>query len=212
MRKTMLVVLALGLFVGSLAAPATAGKTKTTTLFLHGKGPVKPVQEAYTTENWIDSIWMGMDTTEPTASEPSSIFVTNYFRGPNTDCDGNGLLPVWKGAFAGKFKGDVTVTLHTVATPVAPMVASLYADPTGTCSAAGTPATAASEAPKPVAQTQLEVAPGPGVTEITFKNVKFKAMGSLLLQLHMPTQSTPGQVRVLFDSADFPSNVTLSAK
>lgn len=213
MRKTMLAVLALGLFVGSLAGPAAAAKTSTTTtFFLHGKGPVKPVQEAYTNESWLDDIWMGMDTTEPTAAEPSSIFVTNYFRGPNTDCDGNGLLPVWKGEFAGKFKGDITVTLHTIAAPATPMVVSLYADPTGTCSADATPVTPAVEAPKPVAQSELEVAAGPGVTEVVFENVKLKAVGSLLLQLHIPNQSTPGQVRVLFDSPDYPSNLTLGAK
>ena len=211
MKKLLMLGVVAGLLASSLAAPATAAK-KTTTFYLHGKGPAKPVQEAYINENWIDSIWMGMDATEPTAAEPSSIFVTNYFRGPNTDCDGNGLIPVWKGEYSGKFKGDVTVTLHTVATPVAPLVASLYPDPTGTCSSAGTPATAASEAPKPAAQTEVEVAPGPGVTEITFKNVKFKAVASLALQLHIPTQTTPGQVRVLFDSVDYPSNVTLTGK
>lgn len=202
-----------GLLASSLAVPALAGKKPTTTtLFLHGKGPVKPVQEAYIAENWLDSIWMTMDANEPTAAEPSSIFVTNYVRGPNTDCDGNGLLPVWKGEYSGKFKGEVKVTLHTVATPATPLVVSLYADPTGTCGSAGTPATPATEAPKPVAQTQVDPAAGPGVTEITFKKVKFQAIGSLALQLHIPTLTTPGQVRVLFDSSDFPSSISLISK
>ena len=211
MKKLLMLGVVAGLLASSLAVPATAAK-KTTIFYLHGKGPVKPVQEAYINENWLDDIYMTMDATEPTAAEPSSIFVTNYFRGPNTDCDGNGLLPVWKGDYTGKFKGDVTVTLHTVATPVAPLVASLYADPTGTCSSEGTPATSASEAPKPVAQTEIEVAPGHAETEITFKNVKFKAVASLALQLHIPTLTTPGQVRVLFDSADFPSSMTFAGR
>lgn len=200
-----------GLLASSLAAPAIAAK-KTTTFFLHGKGPVKPVQEAYINESWLDDIWFTMDSTEPTAGEPSSVFVTNYVRGPNTDCDGNGLLPVWKGTYSGKFKGDVKVTLHTIATPLAPLVVSLYADPTGTCSADATPVTDASEAPKPVAQTEVEVAPGPGVTEITFKKVKFQAIGSLALQLHIPNLTTPGQIRVLFDSVDYPSSMSLISK
>ncbi len=211
MKKLLMLGVTAALLASSLAAPAVAAK-KTTTLFLHGKGPVKPVQEAYINENWLDDIWMTMDATEPSAPEPSSIFVTNYFRGPNTDCDGNGLLPVWKADFAGKFKGEVKVALHTLATPVAPMVVSLYADPTGTCSSAGTPATPPSEAPKPVAQTQVEVAPGHALTEITFKNVKFKAIASLALQLHIPTQTTPGQVRVLFDSPDYASSISLISK
>jgi hypothetical protein len=212
MKKLLMLGVIAGLLASSLAVPVSAAP-KTTTLFLHGKGPVKPVQEAYINENWLDDIYMGMDATEPTAAEPSSIFVTNYVRGPNTDCDGNGLLPVWLGDYAGKFKGDVTVTLHTIATPVAPMVVSLYADPTGTCASAGTPGvTEPTEAPKPVAQAEIEVAPGPGVTEITFKKVKFKAFASLALQLHIPTLTTPGQVRVLFDSPQFPSSVSLISK
>ena len=211
MKKLLMLGLVAGLLASSLATPATAAK-KTTTFFLHGKGPVKPVQEAYINEGWLDDIWFDMDATEPTAAEPSSVFVTNYFRGPNTDCDGNGLLPVWKGTYSGRFKGDVKVTLHTLATPVAPLVVSLYADPSGTCSADATPATAAVEAPKPVAQAEVEVAPGPGVTEVTFKKVKFQAIGSLALQLHMPTMTTPGQVRVLFDSVDYPSSMSLISK
>ncbi len=212
MKKLLMFGVVAGLLASSLAAPATAAKKKTTTFYLHGKGPVKPVQEAYINENWLDDNFMTMDATEPAAGEPSSIFVTNYLRGPNTDCDGNGLLPVWKGAYTGNFKGDVKITLHTVATPVAPLVASLYADPTGTCGSAGTPATPASEAPQPVAQAQVDVAPGPSVTEITFKKVKLKAGGALALQLHIPTLTTPGQVRVLFDSADFASSVALISK
>ena len=130
MRKLILSMVVLAIAVTSLGAPALAAKKKTTTLYLHGKGPV---QEAYLNEMWLDSIYMTMDGTEPTKPEPSSIFITNYFRGPNTDCDGNGLLPVWKGNYAAKFKGDAKVTLHTVATPATTMVVSLYADPTGTC-------------------------------------------------------------------------------
>lgn len=206
MRKFVLLLAALTVLVGALAAPAVAGK-KTTTLYLHGKGPV---QEAYITESWIDSIWMTMDGEEPTDSEFSSMFVTNYFRGPNTDCDGNGLLPVWKGNFSGKFKGDAKVTLHTVASPASTVVASLYADPTGTCSS-NTPGLE-SEAPKPVGQVEVDVAPGQNTTEITFKKLKFKAVASIALQLHVPNMTTPGQVRVLFDSADFPSSLQLLAK
>jgi hypothetical protein len=206
MRKLILSIALLAVAVTSLGAPALAAKTKTTTLYLHGKAPV---QEAYINEMWLDSIYMTMDATEPTKPDPSSIFVTNYVRGPNTDCDGNGLLPVWKGNYVAKFKGDAKVTLHTVSTPATTMVVSLYADPTGTCTSA--PPIGDSQAPKPVAQTEVEVAPGPAATEIVFKKLNFKSFGSLALQLHIPN-STPGQVRVLFDSASYPSNVQLLPK
>ena len=201
MRKTVVAITALLVVAGSFAAPALAAK-KSTTLYLHGKGPV---QEAYLNEMWTEDIWMTMDSKKPTDSEFSSMFVTNYFRGPNTDCDGNGLLPLWKGDFSGSFKGDVKITLHTVATPAVTMTASLYKDPTGTCT--GNLPTGATEAPPPVAQTEVDVAPGHATTEITLKNVRFKAMSSVLVQLHIPNLTTPGQVRILFDSAEFDSNV-----
>ena len=206
MRKLALAITALVALVAVLAAPATAAK-KPTTFYLHGKGPV---QEVYMNEMWLDSIWMGMDTTEPTDAEPASMFVTNYFRGPNTDCDGNGLLPVWKGEFSGKFKGDAKLTLHTVATPAVTMVASLYQDPTGTCSAE--PPVGDQEAPDPIGQVEVEMAPGHAETVIDFKKLNFKAVGSLAVQLHIPTLTTPGQVRILFDSADFASSLQLLPK
>lgn len=211
MKKILAILMLTGLLVASLGGAAAAGKkAKPSTFFLHGRGPVA---EAYLYETWLDDLYMEMNTDEPTAAEPSSIFVTNYMRGPNTDCDGNGLLPVWKGDFVGKHKGNVTVSLHTVATPATELVVSLYADATGTCSTDGTPGVSEPvEAPKPVAQETVAVTPGPGLTEVTFKNVKFKAVSNALLQLHIPTLSTPGQIRVLFDSTEFPSSVTFNAK
>lgn len=210
MKKIVAILMLTGLLVASLGGAAAAGKkAKPSTLFLHGRGPVA---EAYLNETWLDDFYMEMNTEEPTAAEPSSMFVTNYMRGPNTDCDGNGLLPVWKGDFVGKHKGDVTVTLHTIATPATDLVISLYADATGTCSSPGTPGVSEpTEAPKPVATETVTVSPGPGVTEVTFENVKFKALSNVLLQLNIPNLSTPGQVRVLFDSTDFPSSVTLNS-
>ena len=202
LRKIATIVAAASLVV-SVAAPSMAAK-KTTTFYLHGRGPVA---EAYINETWIDSNYMAMDTTEPTSPAPTSMFVSNYFRGPNTDCDGNGLLPFWRGQYAGKFKGDIKVMLHTVATPAVTMTVSIYADPTGTCTSA--PPIGDSEAPKPIATADVEVAPGHGETEVTFKNVNVKFAASLGLQLSIPTQTTPGQVRILFDSTDFASTVAL---
>src|SRR5688500_10510835 len=115
MKKTFLLIAAGALAVGALVGPAAAKKAKpqAVSFVLHG---TQPAGEAQMDETWLNSNWMTMDTTEPTAAEPKSMFVTNYMRGPNTDCDGNGLLPVWRGTMTGKVKGDVTLTLHTIAT------------------------------------------------------------------------------------------------
>jgi hypothetical protein len=207
MRRILLAITALGLVAGSLAGPAGAAK-KSTTFYLHGK--TSPVTEAHLNEMWLDDALMGMDTTEPSNPAPSSIFVTNYVNGPNTDCDGNGLLgAVWKGDFKGKFKGTVKVTLHTIATPATKMTVSLYRDPTGTCSAE--PPLGDVDAPDPVATDVIDMAPGHAETVVEFKNVKFTSLWGLALQLSIPGGS-PGQVRILFDSAEFASSVQLTAK
>ncbi len=204
MKKLALLVLSGSLLLGATVGPVAA-KAAPATLYLHGRGPAT---EAYINETWVDSNYMHMDTTEPTAAGPSSMFVTNYFRGPNTDCDGNGLLPFWRGDLAGKFKGDIKVTLHTVATPAVKMTVSIYPDPTGSCASDGSnPALPAAEAPQPIATDVVDVAPGQAVTEILFENVKLKAAATLGLQLSIPTLSTPGQVRILFDSADYASSI-----
>ncbi|HET7482634.1 MAG TPA: hypothetical protein VFK89_07225 [Actinomycetota bacterium] len=203
MLKKIATILAALALVAVAAAPSMAAK-KTTTFYLHGRGPAT---EAYINETWIDSNYMSMDTTEPANATPSSMFVTNYFRGPNTDCNGNGLLPVWRGEYSAKFKGDIKVTLHTVATPAVKMTVSIYPDMTGTCTSA--PPVGDSQAPPPVATSTIDVAPGHGETVVMFKKVKMVAAASLGLQLSIPTQTTPGQVRILFDSSDFASNVQL---
>ena len=208
-KKILTVGLAVGLLAGALAGPAIAKKAAAApaTFFLHGRGPAT---EAYVNETAVDKNYMAMDTTEPSNAYPSSMFVTNYFRGPNTDCDGNGLLPVWRGENAGKFKGDIKVLLHTVATPAVTMVVSIYADPTGTCAAA--PPIGDAEAPQPIATDTIDVAPGHAETEVTFKNVKTSFAASFGLQLSIPSQTTPGQVRILFDSTDFASSVQLQPR
>jgi hypothetical protein len=209
MKKTLVALMALGLAASLMGAPAVAkkkAKPVATTLYFHG---TQQAGEAQMDETWLNNNWMTMDATEPAAGAPKSMFVTNYMRGPNTDCNGNGLLPVWRGNLAGTVKGDVKLTLNTVATPAVQLVASLYPDATGQCASDGSnPALPAAEAPQPVAQETVDVAPGPGVTEIVFKGVNFKSAANMIVQLHVPNLSTPGQVRVLYDSADYATNVS----
>jgi hypothetical protein len=205
MRRTIMALLAIGLVAGSLAAPASAGKAKAkkTTLYLHG---TETLGEAALTTTWLDGMLMKMDGSKPGGDPPKSMFVTNYVGGPNTQCSGNGLLPVWKGDMAGTVKGTVTVTLHTIATPATQMNVELFPDGSGGCES-----DLGSTGYTPPAEAQVvEVAPGHAETKVVFKNVNFKSEAWLILQLSIANNPHPGQVRVLFDSADFASNVALS--
>jgi len=206
-RKSLVVALVLGLLASALAvAPAQAGKKKKkpveTTLYLHG---TQQAGEAELPDTWINSLWFPLDTTEPSGAAPKSMFVTNYVGGPNTACSGNGLLPTWKGNFAGTVKGDLTVTLHTIATPATSLNVELFPDGSGGCDS---DLGSTGYAPPAAAQT-VDVAPGPAVTEVKFEDVKFKTGAWMVLMLSIGNGPHPGQVRVLYDAPGYDSKIEL---
>ena len=203
MKKMIAVAVSLGLMAAALAvAPAQAGKKKAvkTTLYLHG---TQPAGELELPDTWVNSLWFPMDTTEPSGAAPKSTFVTNYVGGPNTACSGNGLLPTWKGQLAGAVKGDLTVTLNTVATPATSLNVELFPDGSGGCES---DLGSTGYAPPAAAQT-VDLAPGPAVTEITFEDVNFKAGAWLVMMLSIGDAPHPGQVRVLYDAPGYDSKI-----
>jgi hypothetical protein len=142
-----------------------------------------------------------MSQEEPEGATPKSQFVTNYAGGPNARCDGNGLIgTVWRGDLSGTVKGDITLTLHTAATPGAKLSVTLWPDDAGACAASG------EEGPVPAAAVEVVPAPGQTATEVVFEGVNFTAARSLVLQVASAAAS-PGQTRVFFDSASHPSNM-----
>ena len=207
MKKSIVAVLALGLVVASLGAPAGAAKKKkkkapkpvATTLYFHG---AQTVGEAELPDRVPAFAALPMDKNKPAAGQPKSHFVTSWAAGPNTNCDGNTLLPWWKGNLAGTVVGDVKVAIHNVSIP-SKLTVDVLADPTNTCDDFQTPE---DESPPPAATQTVDVV-GPGTTVVTFKNVKFKTLATLGVQLSIPT-GNPGQVRALYDSADYASNVS----
>ena len=206
MKKSIVTVLALGLVVASLGAPAGAAKKKkkaakpvATTLYFHG---AQTVGEAELPDRVPAFAAFPMDKNKPAAGQPKSVFVTNLVVSPNTNCDGNVILPWWKGNLAGTVVGDLKVTIHNASTP-AKLVVDVLADPTNTCDDFQTPD---DESPPPAATQTVDVL-GPGATVVTFKKLRFKTLASLGVQLSIPT-GNPGQVRALYDSADYASNVS----
>ena len=207
MKKALVSALILGLLAGALALPADAkkkAKPVATSLYFHG---TQEVGEAELPDTWASQAWMGMDSTKPDAGTPKSMFVTNYFAGPNTACSGNGLVPTWKGPLAGTVKGKLTLTLHTIGSPAAKLQADIFPDGTGGCDST----VGSTGFVPPVASAQVDVPPGPGVTEITFPKVNFKAVGSLVVMFSIPgAPANPYQVRILYDGAGYESGLTFS--
>ncbi|MGH2730965.1 MAG: hypothetical protein ACRDJI_10220 [Actinomycetota bacterium] len=206
MKRAIVVALTFGLVAGSLAMPADAAKKpKKTTFYLHGN---QAAGESELPETWIDGIPHVMDAQEPEGAEPKSQFVTNYGVGPNTECSGNGLYPIWKGNLAGTVVGNVKVTLHTVATPAAKLAIQLYPDASGGCNSA-----LGNDFVPPATEAVVEVPPGPGVVEAVLPNRSFQVAGSMTLQIYIADQGTsPAQVRLFYDSASMISSVQFALK
>ena len=107
---------------------------------------------------------------------------------------------------SGTVKSAVTLRLHTVASAASTIQADLFPDGTGGCDSD----LGSTGFVPPVATAQAEVPPGPGITEITFPKVKFKAIGSVVVMLSAGTVGNPSQVRVLYDEAAYDTSMTLT--
>jgi hypothetical protein len=218
LRKSLIVALAGGLVAGAFVAPAVAkkkAKPVATTLYMHG---TQVIGEAESSPQVADAP-LPMDATEPTGAEPKSHGIANGLVTPNHQCAGNNLFPVFVGNVSGRIVGDMTVTLHALSTPGGSVDVRVWNDKLGllcTSEASGT-----QEYPEPVAEQTVALPAGPGAMEVTFEDLDFLATTNLMIQVtpavaaDLPTPDPapdtvfgPFVARVLYDSTDYPSNVT----
>jgi hypothetical protein len=216
MRKTLTIAVAAGLVAGCMAAPATAKKAKgpkakAYTLYMHGNHPAGEAEYVEQTANGTG--FMTMDTNEPTESFPRSTFVTNYLRGPNSTCSGNGLFPTWTGAVTGKISGNMTVYLNALAHPAGQVKVDVFADANGGCESA----LGSTGYTPPVASQVVDLAPGPAENEIVFRKVSFSTFANIVVMVTPVMEETAGvfypwQTRLLYDSPDFATRIEFRCK
>ena len=200
------------------AVPAAAkkkAKPVATKLFLHGDGPVGESQSVPV----VSDAMLPMDATEPAGAEPKSKFITNGIVTPNPMCAGNNLFPVWTGQVAGTIKGDMKLTLHTVGTP-GPIEVRVWPDVASSMCTSENPVSSSDAYPDPAGAVEVELPPGHGTVEAVIKNVNFKAIGSMIVQVTPVVAAdlpSPGPVvfnpfvsRILYDTADFASSLEFS--
>ncbi len=219
MRKFVVLALAAGLIAGALGSPVSAARKKTkpqpVTFYLHGPFPAGEIDYVETTANTLQAIPDGfqpMDTTEPSDPTPDSMGLTNYVRGPNTECMGNGLFPTWTGDIAGRVTGDMKVYLNAV-TAAATVDVDVFTDTTGI--RCNSEATGAADYQEPVATTTVELTPGVEETEVILKGVDFSAGLNMVIMVTPASAAVGGepvndpgtQGRILYDSADYASRI-----
>lgn len=218
--KKFIALLAAGLIAASIAGPASAKKKVkpvATKLFLHG-ATVMGENDSFSLYN---EAFLPMDKTEPSGSEPKSRWITDYLVGPNTQCAGNNLFPVWSGALTGQIKGDVKLTLDTVGTP-GDVVVRIWPDigiGSSLCDSEN-PVSPASNYVDPAGEVVVTLPPGAGTVQAVMKNVNLTAIGSVVIQISPVVQvdipSPGGSVlnpfmsRILYDTTDFASVLEFS--
>ncbi|MGH2757404.1 MAG: hypothetical protein ACRDI3_06415 [Actinomycetota bacterium] len=214
MKRTVILTLLFGLAFGALtSAEAAKKKPVKTTLYLHGD-TILGENDSFTL---INDQFLTMDAKKPTGSEPKSRLITNYVVGPNHQCAGNNLFPVWTGEFSGRIKGDVKVVLHAIGTP-GPLVLRIWPDIAG--QACDSELTGAMDYVKPAGEITVDLPPGHGMVEAVFKNVDFTAKSVLMFQISpevavdLPSPAgsllNPFISRVIYDATDFVSSLEFS--
>ena len=207
MRKILTLAILAGLVATSFSPTATAAKRKKpvkTTLYMHGTEPVGEVDELVNME------YLKMDTKKPNGATPKTIGITNYVAGPNDECAGNNLFPVFVGRLTGTVKGNVTVTFFNAGGPGSIRV-RIWPDVTGQLCNQET--LGAHDYPKPAGDAKINALPGEN--KIVIKKVKFKALSALMVQfspgatvdVQGPRYVPPIVARIVYDSPDFMTRI-----
>jgi hypothetical protein len=109
LHRSVVVVLVMALSTSVLMLPAEAKKKKkpvATTLYMEG------------TSNFGEEDQLGNSVYLKLQAEPGSgeksVGMPNYVGGPNSNCAGNALFPVFVGPVSGKIVGDMKVTFDAM--------------------------------------------------------------------------------------------------
>lgn len=198
-RTAVLGIVLVSLIGGAMTASAAPAKVKPVkmTQFLHGTQDIGEVQAR------TDGYGV-MDAKAPTGSTAKTWGVANYVGGPNTECAGNSLFPVWIGAVSGAPVGDAVVELFLDTKGSGSLEIRLYADVDAqACNA---------DHPVPIGSQIVSVQSGTGKVAITLKNInkKAKPLSSMMLQVTPVLSAPPYSSRVQYDSTTTPSRITFT--
>ena len=201
MKRSLTVLLGLGLLAGTLVSPAQAAKAKpvATTMYMHGHMPVGDGLEFV--NGVANSTNMMMDPTAPAAGVPKSQSFS--FNRGNEECAGNDLFPSWSGNLTGKLASDVTMKANFLAAP-SKLTARIWIDvPFGSCTSS---TAGVSDFQPPVAEIEVDVPAGANEVEFVYPGLKGKKiLGSMIVELHTTDPAQEG--RVLYDSADYQTRI-----
>lgn len=185
-RKTVVICLVAGLVAGSLALPAEAKKKKkkkkpkpvATTLFLDGESNFGEEDQS------VNSTFLKL---APEAGDgEKSMGMPQYGPGPNPNCAGNSLVPVFVGPTEGRVVGDMTVTFDASSTG-GNVEVRVWPD---------IGAQACNESYiEPAGAVQVALPAGSGTVEAVIEDLDFEAASIMMIQI---TPISPGYGRAFY--------------
>lgn len=186
--KNKLIVLGIvvGLVAGSLAMPAAAKKKKkkkapkpvATTLYLDGTATMGEEDQTGT--------GTFLKLTPAAGSGSKTMGLINYGAGPNPNCAGNSLVPVFVGPMTGRVVGDMTVTFDAMATGGSVEI-RVWPD---------IGAQACNDAyPPPAGAVTVALPSGSGTVEAVIEGLDFEASSIMMVQI---TPISPGYGRATY--------------
>lgn len=208
-KRLIVIALVAGLIAGALVAPAGAAKKKkkakavATTLYMQGSETIGESESmSIVADGYLDLV-----PEEPEGSDTKSKGLLNYVRGPNDQCAGNSLWPVFVGRLSGTVKGDMTVVLNVASTP-GEIKVRVWPDVNSQMCTQET--LGSFDYPEPAAEAVVAVSPAETEIEIPLEKVNFKATSVLMVQVSPVSMDTgtdagtffpPLVGRVLYGSA-----------
>jgi hypothetical protein len=178
-KKILALLMTLGLVGGALAAPAVAKKKKTrkpvavaTALFMDGEGTYGEQEQANQPPAKTGTY---LKLTPAAGTAEKSISIPSYGVGPNNNCAGNSLFPVFTGAVTGTVTGDVKVTFEAQATPSAKAEVRIWPDIAAqTCNA---------DYIEPAGKVVVDLPSSKGPVTATIPGVNFAATQQVMIQV-----------------------------
>ncbi|MDX6199111.1 MAG: hypothetical protein QOJ79_2262 [Actinomycetota bacterium] len=203
MKPRTLCLVAVAVVASALTAPLAqakpAAKPVAITQYLHGTQQYGELQKPAGQGDYAV-----MDGKAPAGTSARSSGVTNYVGGPNTECAGNTLFPVWVGAVDGTPTGNATVDLFLQTAGSGSFEVRLFSNVGEQLCNADYPGTIGSET--------VTFTSGQDKATVVLKNInpKHKPVGSLMLQITPVLSAPPYVARVQYDATAANSRITFS--
>lgn len=174
--------------------------TLTTSIGLGTTDPPPPPADSVATTLYMDGTTavgeaegLAYLTLVPQApSAEKSMQIVNYVGGPNTNCAGNALFPVFVGSLSGRVTGDIKVWFNAAST-AGEVDVRIWPDVYGQlCNEAYIP---------PARTVQVNLPTGQGLVEAVLSGAPFDAGEQIMIQI-TPVTATPFVGRMFYGTAD----------